>query len=59
MIFILNKKTKINYLIKDNNFLLDIKMITKHMEITNKTIKIKYLITDSKNEYEYYVEMSD
>ena len=59
MIFILNKKTLIDYQIKDNNIFLEIEMLTKKIEVTDKFLKIEYLITDSNNEYEYYIEMSD
>lgn len=59
MVFINNKKTIIDYLIKDNNIFLEINMKTKNISISDKYIKINYIITDSSNEYEYYLEMSD
>ena len=52
-------KSIINYLIKDNNINLDIKMNTTNIEINNKYIKINYIILDSNNEYEFYLETSD
>ena len=59
MIFQKNKNSHITYLIKENNMTLDMDLKTIDIIIKDKIIKIKYLITDSNNEYEYYVEMSD
>lgn len=59
MIFQINKNNMINYYSKDNDIYLDVEMKTININITDKCIKIKYLIIDSDTEYEYYVEMSD
>ncbi len=59
MFFINNKKTKINYIIKENSMLIEIDMKTTKIIINNNIIKVNYIITDSNNEYEFYLEMSD
>ena len=46
------------YNIKDNNITFEINIKTKNIEINNNFIKIKYLVIDSNEEYEYYIEMS-
>lgn len=59
MIFSSNQKNNIIYFLKKENISLEIKMKIINIEVNEKFIKINYLITDSNNEYEYYVEMSD
>lgn len=57
--FVFNKKnSSCNYLIKDNNYDVDIDVNTIMMEISDNIIYIKYVIIDSNCEYEYKIEMS-
>lgn len=58
--FVFNKdKSSCNYYLKDNNYDVDIEVITISMDINDNSIYIKYLIVDSNSEYEYKLEMSD
>lgn len=58
--FVFNKKnSSCNYLIKDNNYDVDIGVNTIMMDISDNSICIKYVIVDSNCEYEYKIEMSD
>ncbi|MEE3343476.1 MAG: hypothetical protein VZS44_05250 [Bacilli bacterium] len=59
MTFINNKKSIIDYLVKENNINLEIEMKTTNISITAKSIKIQYIIIDSNIEYELYIETSD
>jgi len=58
--FIFNKKNSIsNYLLKDNNYDVDIDVITKDINVSDNSVYIKYLIVDSNSEFEFKLEMSD
>ena len=59
MYFNKDTNTFSNYTIKDNNITLNIGIKTINMYNDNNSIKIEYLIKDSNNKYEYYIEMSD
>lgn len=55
--FIKNKESISYYLLKEKNFLVDIKIKTKKIEYTNDKIKIVYEVIDSQDEFEYVLEM--
>lgn len=55
--FIKNKESISYYLLKEKNFLVDIKIKTKKLEYTNDKIKIVYEVIDSQDEFEYVLEM--
>lgn len=58
--FIFNEKnSNCNYLLKDNNYDVDIEINTIKVDIRDNNIYIKYLIVDSNCEYEYKLEMSE
>lgn len=58
--FIFNEKnSNCNYLLKDNNYDVDIEINTIKVDIRDNWIYIKYLIVDSNCEYEYKLEMSE
>lgn len=58
--FVFNKKnSSCNYLLKENNYDVDIGINTFILESNDNSIYIKYEIIDSKCEYEYKIEMSD
>lgn len=58
--FVFNKKnSSCNYLIKDNNYDVNIDVNTIMMNTSDNSICIKYVIVDSNCEYEYKIEMSD
>ena len=58
--FIFNEKnSNCNYLLKDNNYDVDIEINTIKVDISDNWIYIKYLIVDSNCEYEYKLEMSE
>ena len=59
IIFELNKEYNTEYYIKDLKANLDFKVKTNKIMITDQKIEIKYQIIDSKDEYEYLIEMSD
>jgi len=48
--FILNKKSTSTYLIKENNYYLDVEIFTNKILITEDTIEIVYIVIDSKEE---------
>jgi len=48
--FILNKKSTSTYLIKENNYYLDVEIFTNKILITEDTIEIVYIFIDSKEE---------
>ena len=48
-----------NYLLKDNNIKFKLKIKTNSLDINHKYIKINYLVIDSYEEFEFYIEMSD
>ena len=58
--FIFNiKDSSCNYLLKNNNYDVDIDINTFDINIGDDSIYIKYLIIDSQCKYEYKLEMSD
>lgn len=58
--FVFNKNnSSCNYLLKDNNYDMDIDIETNLLDVIDNVIYIKYVIIDSKCEYEYKIEMSD
>lgn len=58
--FVFNKSnSSCNYLLKENNYDVDIDIKTIVLDISDNSIYIKYLIIDSECEYEYKLEMSD
>lgn len=57
--FKLNAETISEYLLKENNFTIELNIKTTSIEKNDKSIKISYIVIDSDNEYEYYIEMSD
>ena len=59
LIFDLGKETISEYLLKENNLTIELKIKTNLVEIGDNYIKVRYLVIDSDNEYEYSIEMSD
>lgn len=59
LLFEKNKEIPATYTIKDNNISIEINIKTNKIEIKDNSIKINYLILDSNEEYEYYIEMSE
>ncbi len=59
LIFDLNKETISEYLLKENNLTIELNIKTNLVEIEDNNIKVRYLVIDSDNEYEYSIEMSD
>ena len=58
--FVFNKtNSSCNYLLKENNYDVDIEINTIIISVNDDSIYIKYLVIDSKCEYEYRIEMSD
>lgn len=58
--FVFNKDSSCcNYLLKDNNYDVDIDIISSAMEISDNYLYVRYVVVDSNCEYEYKVEMSD
>jgi len=58
--FIFNKdNSRCNYLLKENNYDVDIEINTIMINASDDSIYIKYSVIDSKCEYEYKIEMSD
>ena len=53
------KNSSCNYLLKANNYDVNINITTIKMDINENNIYIKYVIVDSSCEYEYKLEMSD
>lgn len=54
-----DKNSSCNYLLKENNYDVDIDINTIMMDVSDNGIYIKYTILDSGCEYEYKIEMSD
>ena len=54
-----NNNSRCNYFLKDNNYDVDIDVNVIKIDINDNYIYIKYIIVDSKCEYEYKLEMSD
>ena len=59
MYFELNKTKSSIYSIKNQNINLDINVRTNKIKVADNFIAINYTITDSNNEYEYKIEMSE
>ena len=59
LIFDLNKETISEYLLKENDLTIELNIKTSLVEIEDNYIKVRYLVIDSDNEYEYSIEMSD
>ena len=59
LIFDLNKETISEYLQKENHLTIELNIKTNLVEIDDNYIKVRYLVIDSDNEYEYNIEMSD
>ena len=59
LIFDLNKETISEYLLKENDLTIELNIKTNLVEIEDNYIKVRYLVIDSDNEYEYNIEMSD
>ena len=59
LIFDINKETISEYLLKENDLTIELNIKTNLVEIDNNYIKVRYLVIDSDNEYEYNIEMSD
>lgn len=59
LIFDLNKETISEYLLKENDLTIELNIKTNLVEIDDNYIKVRYLVIDSDNEYEYNIEMSD
>ena len=55
----LNKETISEYLLKENDLTIELNIKTSLVEIEDNYIKVRYLVIDSDNEYEYSIEMSD
>lgn len=54
-----NKCLSSLYTIKENNITLEIDIKTLKIVMNDNIINIIYLVKDSDNKYEYYIEMSD
>ena len=54
-----NNNSSCNYLLKENNYDVDININTIMIGVSDNTVYIKYTIHDSGGEYEYKLEMSD
>ena len=59
LIFNFNKETVSEYLLKENDLTIELNIKTNLVEIEDNYIKVRYLVIDSDNEYEYSIEMSD
>ncbi len=59
LIFDLNKETISEYSLKENDLTIELNIKTNLVEIEDNYIKVRYLVIDSDNEYEYSIEMSD
>ena len=58
--FVFNKSnSSCNYLLKENNYDVDIEIKTIMMNISDNSVYINYMVIDSNCEYEYKLEMSD
>lgn len=58
--FVFNKKNSYsNYLLKENNYDIDLGVNTIMMDILDDGIYIKYIINETNCEYEFKIEMSD
>ena len=59
LIFDITKETISEYLLKENDLTIELNIKTNLVEIDDNYIKVRYLVIDSDNEYEYNIEMSD
>lgn len=59
IVFKLNEETISEYLLKENSFVIELKIYTIQMDISNNLLLINYLVVDSDNQYEFYMEMSE
>jgi len=58
--FVFNiENSSCNYLLKENNYDVNIGITTINMEVNENNIYVKYVIVDSNSEYEYKLEMSE
>ena len=57
--FDVKKKISSSYLLKKEDFNIEIDITTISIEKGQNYIKILYLVNDSNNKYEYYLEMSE
>lgn len=58
--FVFNKdSSSCNYLLKDNNYDVDIDIISSTIEVRDDYIYVRYVVVDSNCEYEYKIEMSE
>ena len=57
--FILNKKTKSEYFIKEYKATIEVEILTTNIFINNNKIEIGYKIIDSNEDFNYIIEMSD
>ena len=58
--FVFNiNKSHSNYLLKENNYDIDLDVNTSIMNVSDNSIYVKYLIVETKCEYEFKIETSD
>ena len=57
-VFNINKSYS-NYLLKENNYDIDLNVNTSIMNVSDNSIYVKYLIVETKCEYEFKIETSD
>ena len=57
-VFNINKSYS-NYLLKENNYDIDLDVNTSIMNVSDNSIYVKYLIVETKCEYEFKIETSD
>lgn len=58
--FVFNKDSSCcNYLLKDNNYDVDIDINSSTIEVRDDYLYVRYVVVDSNCEYEYKIEMSD
>ena len=58
--FVFNKdSSSCNYLLKDNNYDVDIDINSSTIEVRDDYIYVRYVVVDSNCEYEYKIEMSE
>ena len=59
LVFILNKKTKSKYYIKEYSNEIEFSIYTTKLIINDNKIEVNYTIDDNSEEYTYYLEMSE
>ena len=58
--FVFNKKkSSSTYILKDNNYAIEMDIILEKMNVIDNIIYIKYVICDTNCTYEYKLEMSE